>query len=55
MNFELALQAASPTIQSIPTAIPPIPATPIQNRTSLPIPEAVLIDLELLDHDYATS
>ena len=49
MNFESALQASSSTLQSNTTTPPPIPTAPTQNRTSLPIPEAILRDLGLLD------
>ena len=63
MNFKSVLQAFSSALQSNTTTTPPIPTTPTQNGTSLPIPEAILIELDLLDQDqdqdlvynYATS
>ena len=57
MNFKSVFQAFSSALQSNTTALPPILTTPTQNRTSLPIPEAILIELDLLDQDqdHATS
>ena len=51
MNFKSALQALSAALQSNTTAPPPIPAAPIQNRTGLPIPQGILMDVDLLDQD----
>ena len=63
MNFKSVFQAFSSALQSNTTTTPPIPTAPIQNGTSLPLPEAILMELELLDqdqdqdqdHNYATS
>ena len=57
MNFKSLLQAFSSAIQSNTTTPPPIPATPAQNGPGLPIPEAILMELDLLDQDqdHATS
>ena len=49
MNFKSVLQAFSSVLQSNTTTPPPIPTAPTQNRTSLPISEAILMDLDLLD------
>ena len=51
MNFKFVFQAISSALQSKTTTPPPVPATPVQNRTGLPIPEAILMDLDLLDQD----
>ena len=50
MNFKTVLQAFSSALQSN-TTTPPIPTAPIQNRTGHPIPEAILIELDLLGQD----
>ena len=61
MNFKSVLQALSSALQSNTTTTPPIPTTPIQNGTGLPIPEAILMELDLLnqdqdqDYNHATS
>ena len=51
MNFKSVFQAISTALKSNTTTSPPIPTSPVQNRsneTGLPIPQGVLIDLELL-------
>ena len=63
MNLKTVLQAFSSALQSNTITPPPIPTVPVQNRPGLPIPEAILMELELLDQDqdkdqdqdYATS
>ena len=51
MNFKSVLQAFSSALQSSTTTSPPIPAAPTQNGPSLPIPKAILMELDLLDQD----
>ena len=51
MNFRSVFQAISSALQSNTTTPPPVPATPVQNRTGQPIPEGILIDLDLLEQD----
>ena len=51
MNFKSVFQAISSALQSNTTTPPPVPAALVQNRTGLPIPEGILIDLDLLEQD----
>ena len=51
MNFKSVFQAISSALQSNTITLPPVPATLVQNRTGLPIPKGILIDLDLLEQD----
>ena len=49
MNFKSVFQAFSSALQSNTITPPPIPAAPTQNGTGLPIPGAILMDLDPLE------